>query len=342
VNDFIKNKVAVLGFFKSNTGADVTTFSSVAESFRSQDYVFAFVASSSLASKFNGKVDSVRVYKTFDDPSTDYTGALNVEGIVAFVKAAAFPLVGEIGPENYQQYLDRGFNFLWLFYEVGSDVTTKAVAALTEVAKRHKTDLSFVKLDGVRYVEHAKHFGLSGKTPGIAIEDRASKKNFLFSEDKEINAANLESWVSSYLAGTLTANVKSEAEPADNSGPVKVVVGTSFDRIVLDSSKDVLVEFYAPWCGHCKTLAPKYEELGKNFADSPSIVIAKVDATANDTPADVSGFPTLIFYPSNDKKNPVTYNGERTAEAIGDWLRRTAVTLGGSPAAAGEHEHDEL
>jgi protein disulfide-isomerase A1 len=340
VNEFTKNKVAVLAFLKSNTGADVDTFSTVAESFRSQDYVFAFVATPALISKFHGKVGTVRVYKTFDEPTTDYTNTFNVEGIVNFVKSASFPLVGEIGPENYQQYLDRGFNFLWLFYEVGADASTEAINALTSVAKNHKTDLSFVKLDGVRYVEHAKHFGLSGKTPGFAIEDRTSKKNFLFPEDQEVTVSNLERWVSDFLGGRLNANVKSEAEPADNSGPVKVVVGTTFDRIVMDSSKDVLVEFYAPWCGHCKTLAPKYEELGKSFADVDSVVIAKVDATANDTPADISGFPTLILYPANDKSNPVTYNGDRTAEAIGSWLRSSASTLGGSPQHTSEH--DEL
>jgi len=266
---------------------------------------------------------------------------LNTEGIVNFVKSASFPLVGEIGPENYQQYLDRGFNFLWLFYEVGADASADAISALSAVAKNHKTDLSFVKLDGVRYVEHAKHFGLSGKTPGIALEDRTTKKNYLYPEDQAISASELGAWVSDFLAGRLNANVKSEAEPADNSGPVKTIVGTSFDRIVMDTTKDVLVEFYAPWCGHCKTLAPKYEELGKSFADVDSIVIAKVDATANDTPADISGFPTLIFYPSNDKRNPVTYNGDRSAEAIGEWIRTQAPTLGGNPSASSEG-HDEL
>jgi protein disulfide-isomerase A1 len=337
VNDFIKNKVAVLGFLKA---ADVSTFGTVAESFRSQDYVFAVVTASDLTSKFNGKVGTIRVYKTFDDPTTDYTGTLNTEGIVNFVKSASFPLVGEIGPENYQQYLDRGFNFLWLFYEIGTDDSNSAIKALSDVAKTHKSDLSFVKLDGVRYVDHAKHFGLSGKTPGICIEDRTTKKNYFYPEDKDINASELGAWVSDFLGGRLSANVKSEAEPADNSGPVKTVVGTSFDRIVLDPAKDVLVEFYAPWCGHCKTLAPKYEELGKSFSDVDSIVIAKVDATANDTPADISGFPTLILYPSNDKTNPVTYNGDRSAEAIGAWLRTSAPTLGGKPTPSSEH--DEL
>ena len=46
-----------------------------------------------------------------------------------------------------------------------------------------------------------------------------------------------------------------------------MVVGKNFDEIVNDESKDVLIEFYAPWCGHCKALAPKYEELGEKVSN---------------------------------------------------------------------------
>lgn len=43
----------------------------------------------------------------------------------------------------------------------------------------------------------------------------------------------------------------------------QVLVAENFDSIVNDDSKDVLIEFYAPWCGHCKSLEPKYNELGE-------------------------------------------------------------------------------
>ncbi|VDK85333.1 unnamed protein product, partial [Cylicostephanus goldi] len=74
--------------------------------------------------------------------------------------------------------------------------------------------------------------------------------------------------------------------------------------IVNDESKDVLIEFYAPWCGHCKAFEPKYKELAAKLKKTePNLVIAKMDAIANDAPSpySVEGFPTIYFAPSSKK-----------------------------------------
>lgn len=63
--------------------------------------------------------------------------------------------------------------------------------------------------------------------------------------------------------GKLSPYLKSEDVPADNSAPVKVAVAKNFDEVVANNGKDTLIEFYAPWCGHCKKLVPIYDELGE-------------------------------------------------------------------------------
>lgn len=57
--------------------------------------------------------------------------------------------------------------------------------------------------------------------------------------------------------------LKSEPIPDSNDEPVKVAVAKNFDEVVTNNGKDTLIEFYAPWCGHCKKLAPTFDDLAK-------------------------------------------------------------------------------
>lgn len=142
------------------------------------------------------------------------------------------------------------------------------------------------------------------------------------------------------LSGAIKPHLKSAAVPEDNSGPVTVVVGTEFEKLVMDPTKDVLVKYYAPWCGHCKALAPVWEELGTHFADNQNIVIAKFDATENEAEGvNVSSYPTLIFYP-RDNKAGVPFDGGRELEPLKTWLNENAPSL--KEGGAGGAAHDEL
>ena len=72
------------------------------------------------------------------------------------------------------------------------------------------------------------------------------------------------------------------------------------------------VEFYAPWCGHCKQLTPIWDELGEKYKDHETIVIAKMDSTANELEEiKVQGFPTIKLIKAGDN-SIVDFDGERT------------------------------
>jgi len=305
------------------------SFTSVAKALRNE-YEFGIVTESSLFNQFGiTKRPTAIIYRKFDEPIVTFTAEeFTKDTLVDFIIDNAFPLLGTIGPENYQKYVERGYPLAWFFINFENDAEKEVLAAAEVVAKEFKSDISFVKLDGVRWGDHAKTFGLPGTTPGVVLEDRDNRKNYVFPATTPLTVESLRAHFAGFLANTLSATVKSEEPPADNDGPVTVVVGKTFDSIVMDNTKDVFVEFYAPWCGHCKTLAPKYEKLGEAFDDVNSVIIAKVDATENDTPADIKGFPTLFFYPAGDKENPIQYDGERNEVAMEKWIRSHATTLG--------------
>ena len=60
------------------------------------------------------------------------------------------------------------------------------------------------------------------------------------------------------------------------------MVGKNFDELVLKNQGDTFIKFYAPWCGHCKAMAPAWEELADKYEDDATMTIAHFDATAND------------------------------------------------------------
>lgn len=110
---------------------------------------------------------------------------------------------------------------------------------------------------------------------------------------------------------------------ANATSAVVDLIPQNFDKVVLKSGKPALVEFFAPWCGHCKTLAPVYEELGAAFAFAEDkVTVAKVDADANRDLGKrfgIQGFPTLKWFDGTSDK-PVDYSGGRDLESLSSFI----------------------
>lgn len=95
------------------------------------------------------------------------------------------------------------------------------------------------------------------------------------------------------------------------------------------------MKFYAPWCGHCKSLAPIWDDLAKEVKDLDDLVISKFDATANEADGvNIRGYPTLKFYPKNGAE-AIDYDGERTIDGFKSWLKEHSESY---KAVAGTQE----
>ncbi|OMJ69229.1 hypothetical protein SteCoe_33102 [Stentor coeruleus] len=97
-----------------------------------------------------------------------------------------------------------------------------------------------------------------------------------------------------------------------------VATDSNLDEI-LSTNPYVMVEFYAPWCGHCKRLQPEYEKAAEIVGDRA--VLAKIDATTEKKSAsnyNIQGYPTILWFENEEMKEE--YEGGRSAEEISSWV----------------------
>jgi len=115
--------------------------------------------------------------------------------------------------------------------------------------------------------------------------------------------------------------IASRAEAELDEG-VLVLTDANFDEEIAKHDY-LLVEFYAPWCGHCKKLAPEYAKAAATLAAlDPPRYLAKVDATEQKAIAErfeIKGFPTLSFFANGEQTE---YTGGRTEDTIVSWIKK--------------------
>jgi len=331
-------EVAVVGFFKDVESAEAKVFLSVAGGM--DDYPFGIVSDEAVMKNYEVEGNSIALFKKFDEGRNNFEGEITEEAITKFVAGNALPLVIEFNQDTAQKIFSGEIkSHLLLFVSAKADAYASQVEIAQTVAKENKGDLLFVTIntDEDDHKRIMEFFGIEdSELPSMRIIKLEEDMSKYKPASTEISVDNVRAFVTSYKAGELKPHLMSEEIPEDwDKEPVKVLVGKNFNDVAMDTAKDVLVEFYAPWCGHCKSLEPIYNQLGEKFKDSADVVVAKMDSTANEVEqVKVQGFPTLKLFKKGDNKI-IDYNGERTLEGLSKFLES-----GGVDGAAPEEEED--
>lgn len=317
-----KTKVASV-LFASQKSQEATLFSIVAKSV--DDCLFFICPDESALSHFNVAPGSVVLFKHFDEKRNDYSGVFSTSEIIKFVEKHKKPLIVKYDEVIDETIFGQNQPCLMVFRHESQDKLYEKILKKISRQLEGKILVAYSDLSTEENRKILSKFAVTGKKqPSALILDPA--KNLRFFLDGPIDEEILKKFLKDWKAGKAVPLLKSQDVPEKEfENFVRVIVGKNFEDVVLDSKKDVLVEFYAPWCKHCKDLAPKYEQLAKKHKGVNSLVIAKIDATANEIKGiKIEGYPTIIYFTGNNKKG-ITYHGAHDLEALTDFVQSKAT-----------------
>ncbi|RDX86423.1 Protein disulfide-isomerase, partial [Mucuna pruriens] len=321
-----ENKVAIVGVFPKFYGEEFDNFTVLAEKLR-DDYGFGYTLNAKHLPRGESSVAGpiVRLFKPFDELFVDFQD-FHVEALEKFVLESSVPVVTVFNNDlsNYP-FIVKFFNSpntkVMLFINFTAEGAESFISKYREIAEQSRQPgVSFLVGDVKSTQGHFEYFGVKEDQVPLIIIQRNDGKKFL---KPNLEPDHISTWLKAYKDGDIAPYLKSEPIPEANNEPIKVVVGASLPDIVFNSGKNVLLEFYSPWCGYCTELAPILEEVAVSYQSDADVIIAKLDGIANDVPSEifeVKGYPTVYFKSASGEITK--YDGDRTKEDIIEFIEK--------------------
>lgn len=328
-----EDHVVVIGYFPE--GHDSADFVATAD--KMDDVKFGVTSNADVAKELELEAGGITLFKNFDDRFNKFS-----EGdLLDFVNAKKMRWVTEFTDTSAPKIFGGAIKKHILLFSASSGADhNKIHEEFTAAAKEFLGKVLFVWIncDTPNNGRILEFFGLKEENcPDARMIEMGDAMKKFKPNDSGLDTAAFSGFVSGVLDGSIGQFLMSEEIPEKNDEPVTVIVGKNFKEIAFNDDKHVFIEFYAPWCGHCKQLTPVWEKLGEHFKDRDDVVIAKSDATANEfSEVAVQGFPTLKFFAKGAGTTITDYNGGRDLDSLIKF-----VEAGGVEAKAEEMGEDE-
>ncbi|KAM6155224.1 protein disulfide-isomerase A2 [Rhynchocyon petersi] len=320
-------ELVVIGFFQDLQDDNVAAFLALARD--ALDMTFGITDQPLLFQKFGLTKDTVVLFKKFDEGRADFPVdeelGLDQANLSRFLLTHSMHLVTEFSSETSPKiFAARILNHLLLFVNQTLASHRELLAGFREAAPPFRGQVLFVVVDVAADNDHVlQYFGLKAQeAPTLRFVNIETTKKYAPVEVVPISTDGVLTFCHSVLNGEVKPYHLSQDIPPDwDQRPVKTLVGKNFEQVAFDETKNVFVKFYAPWCTHCKEMAAAWEALAEKYSDRQDIIIAELDATANELEAfAVHGFPTLKYFPAGPGRKVIEYKNARDLETFSKFL----------------------
>ncbi|ERE80013.1 protein disulfide-isomerase-like protein of the testis isoform X2 [Cricetulus griseus] len=325
VADFVKYKpLVIVGFFQDLEEEVAELFYDMVKDF--PELTFGMIEIKNAFGGFHVILDSVLVFKKGRIVKRQelINDSTNKDFLNQVVKQQLTEFVIEYNPESRNLIYELSIlNHMLLFISKNSEPYSIIIRHYRMVSKEFQNKILFILVnsDEPKNKRIFEYFRISTvNVPSVQILNLSSDARYKMPTD-DITFENLKKFCQNFLSKTAKKHKSSEEIPKYwDQGPVKKLVGKNFNVVVFDKEKDVFVMFYAPWSEKCKALFPLLEELGMKYQNHSTVLIAKIDITANDIQlANPDQYPFFRLFPT-DSQEAVLYKGEHTMKDFCDFL----------------------
>ncbi|VAI18245.1 unnamed protein product [Triticum turgidum subsp. durum] len=242
----------------------------------------------------------------------------------AALYSAGSPVL-QLNPNNFKKVLNANGVVLVEFFAPWCGHCKQLTPIWEKAAGVLKGVATVAALDADAHKELAQQYGIRGfptikvflpGKPPVDYEGARDVKpivNFALSQVKGLLRDRLDGKTSGGSSGKTSGGSSEKKNEPNESVELN---SSNFDELVVKSKDLWIVEFFAPWCGHCKKLAPEWKRAAKNLKGQ--VKLGHVDCDSDKSLMSkykVEGFPTILVFGA-DKESPFPYQGARAASAI--------------------------
>ena len=314
-----KNENDVVLIYFGNNKRDIEEYTLAAR--KIDDFQFGIVEQEDIINKYSKK-GTIILYKNFDEKKRELTN-IKIDVIEGFIDKYSSPKLMKFNQKAAYYIFDKKFPALFLFAEESSPKWADYEKLMINIFDKlnYKLKVILTDIKEVKAAKLAEKLNINANDlPTVRLVDTTGKyiKKYKM-EVNNINEQDILKFVNDWENKKIKSYVKSSEEPKNNSGDVITVVGTTYEKEVINNDKDVVILFYSPLCYRCKALLPKYEIVAEKLkAKNPKILFAKIDTFENEVETiDDHTFPKIRLYPGNKKNElPIEYNGDDSVDNI--------------------------
>ncbi|KAL0243338.1 hypothetical protein GEMRC1_005899 [Eukaryota sp. GEM-RC1] len=275
------------------------------------------------------------LHKTETDEELVFEGDIkNEEELTAFIEANRKPVVVELSRETFADVFHPEAGPIGILF-VDPKKDTEIIEKYTKIGEQLKAVHPTTQLTTIDAIVYGQFMERLGHTEVPSFTVVMINDNAHFNMPK-LDVEAIPSFVQEVIEGKTEKYVRSEDAPSEEEqGVCRVAVRNTFEQEVLHPTHegfDVLVMYWAPFCGHCTSFKPIVEELANHLKMANSKVkVVLFNADANDVPetanVDISGYPTVVLYTANEVDvEPAQFEGDRTVTGLLNFLKENVKT----------------